>query len=144
MNIASRLLCGCVLAELLCVPAAAQSDNLVGSWGATFNPGTPARLFVMLQFAANGQLHERIENPQGQTFDVFGTYRFDPGSGTLAYTLTDYTPKQICSVIGQCQPAPTPPVTFNAPLTAQITFQASTALIFRSPDGTSFIAVRTG
>lgn len=132
---ASGFLRGCAAAALLSAQAAAQGDPLIGTWTSALNEGTLAVVYLTLTILPNGQLQERLMNRQGVFYDLFGTYQFDPTTGTFQYVFTDFSPKQLCSPVG-CQPAPAPANQLNVPSSSQVTFPSPNFMIGRNADGT--------
>ena len=81
-------------------------------------------------------------NRQGVFYDLLGTYRFDPSSGSFEYMFSDYSPKQLCSPVG-CQPAPVPPNQLNVVSTSQVSFNGPNLMVGRSSDGSVMTWMRT-
>jgi hypothetical protein len=141
----TRIVCGCALALFLGGPAAAQQSPLVGTWTSALNPNTPATIFLTLAFAPDGRLQERWMNRQAVAFEFFGSYSFDPGTGTLSVTLDDYAPRQLCTPYGSCQPVPPPTfVPFNQPQRSQIKFESPNLMIGTASDGSTLTWLRQG
>ncbi|MGH7094968.1 MAG: hypothetical protein ACREFB_15735, partial [Stellaceae bacterium] len=103
------LILGAVLALLAGIgTAAAQAPSpLIGNWMTTWFPNTVGEIFVTLTFAPNGQIREHLMNRQAVSYDMLGTYQYNPATSALRLVFTDYQPKQMCSPIG-CMPAPVP------------------------------------
>jgi hypothetical protein len=139
--------CGLILGAALALlagigDAAAQSPSLlIGNWMTTWFPNTISEIFVTVTYAPNGQIREHQMNRQAVSYDLFGTYQYNPATSTLQFVFTDYQPKQSCSPIG-CMPAPVPAV-LNAPASAQLYFPNPNQMVARSADGTTMIWGRT-
>ncbi len=87
--------------------AVAQSQALVGTWSATVNWNLPSGLMITTSFAANGRIQSTVQNHQGMSFTLMGTYEYNAAQSTLSYKWQDFLPKQTC-VLGACTPAQPP------------------------------------
>jgi len=137
------LILGAVLALLVVIgTAAAQAPALlIGSWMTTWFPNTVGEIFVTVTYAPNGQIREHLMNRQAISYDLFGTYQYNPATSTVQFVFTDYAPKQMCFPIG-CRPAPVPSG-LNSPTSAQLAFPNPNQIVARNADGTTMIWGRT-
>jgi hypothetical protein len=116
------------------------SQSLVGTWSATYNWNLPSGLMITTSFMANGRIQSTIQNHQGMSFTLAGTYQFNSAQGALSYKWQDYSPKQTC-VGGACTPAQ-PPAPMGVVITNSIRFLSATQFVATS-NGASSTYVRT-
>ena len=119
---------------------AQSSQALVGTWSATVNWNLPSGLLITTSFMSNGRIQSTIQNHQGMSFTLAGTYQFNAAQSTLSYTWQDFSPKQIC-IEGACTPAQ-PPAPMGVATTNSIRFPSATQFVATS-SGASTTYVRT-
>jgi hypothetical protein len=119
---------------------AQSSQNLVGIWSATVNWNLPSGLMIITSFMANGRIQSTIQNHQGMSFTLAGTYQFNAAQSTLSYKWQDFSPKQIC-IGGACTPAQ-PPAPMGVVTTNSIRFLSPTQFVATS-NGASTTYIRT-
>ena len=120
--------------------AAAQSQALVGTWSATVNWNLPSGLMITTSFAADGRIQSTVQNHQGMSFTLMGTYEFNAAQSTLSYKWQDFLPKQTC-VGGFCTPAQ-PPAPMGVVTNNQIRILSATQFVATS-NGASTTYIRT-
>jgi len=119
---------------------AQSSQALVGIWSATVNWNLPSGLMIITSFMANGRIQSTIQNHQGMSFTLAGTYQFNAAQSTLSYKWQDFSPKQTC-IGGACTPAQ-PPAPMGVVITNSIRFLSATQFVATS-NGASTTYVRT-
>ncbi len=119
---------------------AAQSQALVGTWSATVNWNLPSGLLITTSFAADGRIQSTVQNHQGMSFTLMGTYEFNAAQSTLSYKWQDFLPKQTC-IGGACTPAQ-PPAPMGVVTNNQIRILSATQFVATS-NGASTTYVRT-
>jgi chitodextrinase len=119
---------------------AAQSQALVGTWSATVNWNLPSGLLITTSFAADGRIQSTVQNHQGMSFTLMGTYEFNAAQSTLSYKWQDFLPKQTC-IGGSCTPAQ-PPAPMGVVTNNQIRILSATQFVATS-NGASTTYVRT-
>jgi hypothetical protein len=120
---------------------APSSQALVGAWSTTINWNLPSGLLITTSFMPNGNIQSTVQNHQGMSFTLMGTYQFNAAQSTLSYKWSDFLPKQTC-VLGACTPAQ-PPATMGVVINNSIRFLSSTQFIASSSGGASNTYVRT-
>jgi len=72
-------------AQPLMQPQAQSSQALIGIWSATLNWNLPSGLMITTSFMANGRIQSTIQNHQGMSYTLMGTYQFNAAQSTLIY-----------------------------------------------------------
>jgi hypothetical protein len=121
-------------------PQAQSSQALAGTWSATLNWNLPSGLMITTSFMSNGRIQSTIQNHQGMSYTLMGTYQFNPATSALIYKWQDFSPKQTC-IGGACTPAQAPAV-MGVEITNSIRFLSSTQFIATSSSA-SMTYVRT-
>jgi hypothetical protein len=121
-------------------PVAQSSQALVGIWSATVNWNLPSGLMIITSFMANGRIQSTIQNHQGMSFTLAGTYQFNAAQSTLSYKWQDFSPKQTC-IGGACTPEQ-PPAPMGVTTTNSIRFLSATQFVATS-NGASTTYIRT-
>src|ERR1700722_6335075 len=117
-----------------------SSQALVGTWSTTINWNLPSGLMITTSFMPNGNIQSTIQNHQGMSFTLMGTYQFNPAQSTLSYKWSDFLPKQTC-VGGFCTPAQ-PPAPMGVVVTNSIRLLSTTQFVATS-NGASTTYIRT-
>jgi hypothetical protein len=112
-----------------------SSQALVGTWSTTINWNLPSGLMITTSFMPNGNIQSTIQNHQGMSFTLMGTYQFNSAQGTLSYKWSDFLPKQTC-VGGYCTPAQ-PPAQMGVVVTNTIRFLSATQFVATSNDAST-------
>jgi hypothetical protein len=112
-----------------------SSQTLVGTWSATVNWNLPSGLLITTTFMPNGNIQSTIQNHQGMSFTLMGTYQFNSAQSTLSFKWSDFSPKQTC-VGGYCTPSQ-PPAQMGVVVTSSIRFLSSTQFVATSNGGST-------
>ncbi len=118
----------------------AQSSALVGTWSATLNWNLPSGLMIITTFMSNGRIQSTIQNHQGMSYTLVGTYQFNSAQSTLTYKWQDFSPKQTC-IGGACTPAQAPAV-MGVEINNSVRFLSATQFVATSSSA-SMTYVRT-
>ena len=122
-------------------PSQAQSSQaLVGTWSTTVNWRLPSGLLITTSFMPNGNIQSTVQNHQGMSFTLAGTYQFNAAQSTLSYKWQDFSPKQTC-IGGACTPEQ-PPAPMGVTTTNSIRFLSATQFVATS-NGASTTYIRT-
>lgn len=114
---------------------APSSAALVGTWSATVNWNLPSGLMITTSFTANGRIQSTIQNHQGMSFTLAGSYTFNAAQSTLSYKWQDFLPKQVC-IGGACTPSQ-PPAPMGVMTTNKIRFLSATQFVATSSDAST-------
>lgn len=115
--------------------SAQASQALVGTWSATVNWNLPSGLLITTSFMPNGNIQSTIQNHQGMSFTLMGTYQFNSAQSTLSFKWSNFSPKQTC-VGGACTPAQ-PPAPMGVVTTSSIRFLSTTQFVATSNGGST-------
>jgi len=114
---------------------AQSSQSLIGTWSATLNWNLPSGLMITTSFTSNGRIQSTIQNHQGMSYTLMGTYQFNAATSTLIYKWQDFLPKQTC-IGGACTPAQAPAV-MGVETTNSIRFLSATQFVATSSSATT-------
>jgi hypothetical protein len=90
---------------------------------------------ITTSFTSNGRIQSTIQNHQGMSYTLMGTYQFNAATSTLIYKWQDFLPKQTC-IGGACTPAQAPAV-MGVETTNSIRFLSATQFVATSSSATT-------